>query len=45
MKERKPQGERSWGLTQPLQLEARVRALVRRGMGATSNNIKHGPLT
>lgn len=45
MKERKPQGERRWGLTQPLQLEARVRALVRRGMGATSNNIKHGPLT
>ena len=27
------------------ELEARARALVRRGMGATSSNIKHGPLT
>ena len=26
------------------ELEARVRALVRRGMGATSSSIKHGPL-
>ena len=26
------------------ELEARVRALTRRGMGATSNSIKHGPL-
>jgi two-component system OmpR family response regulator len=26
------------------ELEARVRALTRRGMGATSNTIKHGPL-
>ena len=26
------------------ELEARVRALTRRGMGATSNAIKHGPL-
>src|SRR5215208_6323427 len=27
------------------ELEARVRALTRRGMGGTSNVIKHGPLT
>jgi two-component system OmpR family response regulator len=27
------------------ELEARVRALVRRGMGASSSSIKHGPLT
>ena len=27
------------------ELEARVRALVRRGAGATSSTIKHGPLT
>ncbi len=27
------------------ELEARVRALIRRGMGATSSSIKHGPLT
>ena len=26
------------------ELEARVRALTRRGMGGTSNAIKHGPL-